>query len=275
MKVFKVNPLPFRSIHDPIHAYILGLLWADGYVKPPYQVSLTTTYPDADFFIPLFLKTGEWKHYSRQIKENWKKMCEIKTSNKELVTFLLANDYGSKSIVSAEKIVSQIPEHLQHYWLRGFFDGDGHIYTDNKGTHRMGFSGPYNQNWKHLQRYCDQFGVVGRIHKQHRKTGKSSVFMIYGKHQVIQFCDFMYKGYTQDKIGLNRKYEKLLQLKLTKEKNRFKGISEYKSGSLIGKWRAYTKGTTDFPPHHLGTFPTQKSALECVKKYYELNPDIR
>lgn len=272
MKTYKVNPTPFKNITDKMYAYILGLIWADGYVIPPYIVGLSTTYPDAEFFVPLFLKTGKWKYYDEQKRDNWKKSCQIKTSNRELVSFLVENDYTSKHYASADKILSHIPENLLRYWLRGFFDGDGHLYTDNKGSHRVSFSGPHDQEWDHLQLLCEKIGVNGIIHKEVRNTGSGSTFTIYGMYKSIKFCEYMYNGYPDDNLGLQRKYKKLTQLKTTEEKNRFKGICEYKSGPLKGKWRAYTSGANGIPPKHLGIFTNKENAMRSVEKFYYSHP---
>jgi len=271
MKTYKVESSQFTTNIIPIIAYILGLLWADGHVRPPYSVQLATTYPDAEYFIPLFQKTGDWKHYDKEFPEHktWKRACTIKTSNKILVNFLLEHDYKSKSQESADKILSIIPEHLQYYWIRGLFDGDGHIYTDNKGSHRISFASSYNQNWNYLETLCKTLNIEYNIHKEIRKNNKASgsVFTIYGMYRVIEFCNFMYNGFPHDQLGLQRKYNKLLELKATEERNRYKGICQRKNG----KWLAYTSCAEGNKWKSLGLHLTKEEALETVKNYYLTN----
>lgn len=269
--IYNVSSHQFINPKNPISIYILGLIWADGNIYPPYGINLATTYPDADCFIPLFLKTGKWKYYSRQPKnENWKKICQIKTTNKPLVNFLISHDYKSKSTASADKILSLIPNQLRHYWFRGLIDGDGCIKTNNKGSHGISISSSVNQNWTYLENLCKNLEIPYHISKEHRKTGNSSSFQIYGMYRVIKFCKYIYDGYPEDNIGLKRKYDKFLQLKSTEEKNRYRGISKMKSG----KWRAYTSGAKNIKPKSLGVFDTENEALNSVTSYYQIHPKI-
>lgn len=269
--VYNVYANQFISPKNPIIIYILGLLWADGHISPPYGICLSTTYPDADYFIPLFLKTGKWKSYSwKPYKNTWKPPCKISTSNRPLVEFLIKNDYKSKSQESADKILSIIPNHLKHYWFRGLLDGDGCIKTSNKGSHGVSFSSSINQNWYYLETLCKNLEIPYHISKEHRETGNSSSFQIYGIYRVIKFCEYIYNGYPKDNIGLKRKYDKFLQLKLTEEKNRYRGVSKMKSG----KWRAYTSGAQNLKPKSLGVFDTEDEASNSVNSYYQTHPKV-
>ncbi len=262
---YKVNFIQFIKISTPICAYILGLLWADGHICPPYEISLATTYPDAKYFISLFLKTGKWKYYSWQPKnKKWKKACQIKTTNLPFVNFLLENDYKSKSYESADKILSIIPQELKHYWFRGLLDGDGTIRTTDNGSHSISFSSSVNQNWNYLESLCKELNLEYHIIKEHRNGHAGSSFNVYGMYKTIKFCEYIYNGYPEDDIGLKRKYDKFLQLKTTEEKNRYKGVSEMKNK----KWRAYTSGAKGIKPKHLGIFFKKEDALKCIENFY-------
>ena len=271
MKNYKVSELQFINPESPISAYILGLLWADGYIKYPYTITLATTYPDAEYFIPLFLETGKWKHYKKIYKnKQWKTGCTIKTSNKLLLEFLEKNDYSSKSNESADRILSIISDNIKHYWFRGLLDGDGHIHTDNKGCHNISFSSTIDQNWSFLESLCIRLGIEYSIRYEKRNTGNSSRFYVYGKYKTLKLCDYIYRGYPADNIGLERKYNVFLQLKLTEEKNRYRGICLSKTG----KWRAYTSASKGRKPIGLGTFNSKEEALKTVEKFYQSHPKL-
>lgn len=268
---YKVPIQQFINPTNPEIVYILGLLWADGYVCLPYEISLSTTYPDADYFSSLFLKTGDWKIYSlKKYKSTWKTPCKIITSNFYLVNFLINNDYKSKSYESADKILSLIPENLKHYWFRGLLDGDGYIRTDNKGSHSISFSSSYEQNWNYLEELCKKLDIKYHISKFIGKSNKFSSFQVYGIYKTIKLCEFIYNNYENDKLGLKRKYEKFLQLKATEEKNRYKGVSKMKNG----KWRAYTSGAQHLKPKHLGIFNKKEDALATISEYYNSHAKI-
>lgn len=272
MKTYKVNSSQFTTNITPISSYILGLLWADGYVKYPYNVELATTYPDAEYFIPLFLKTGEWKHYDKEFPQHktWKKACTIKTSNKLFVNFLMTNDYIVKSQESADKILSIIPNKLHHYWFRGLLDGDGHIHTDNKGNHRISFSSSINQQWNYLESLCKKLNIHYHITRENRNGHSGSCFSVYGKYKSLTVCEYIYQGYPEDDIGLKRKHNKFLQLKETEKRNRYVGVCL----SKIGKWRAYTSAAKGNKPKSLGEFHFKEEALKAVGNFYSTQPKL-
>lgn len=271
MRLHAVNETQFIKPTTPLTVYILGLLWADGYIKHPYTITLATTYPDADYLIPLFLKTGKWKHYKKIYKnKRWKVGCTIKTSNKPLFDFLESHDYSSKSNESADKILSIIPNHLKHCWFRGLLDGDGHIHTDNSGCHNVSFSSTINQNWSFLELLCKKLEIEYSIRHEKRNTGNSSRFYVYGKHKTIKFCEFMYGGYSNDFIGLKRKHDKFLQLKETEKRNRYVGVCQ----SNTGKWRAYTSAAKGNKPKSLGEFHSKEEALKTVENFYSIQPKL-
>lgn len=275
LEKYKVNPNQFISEFTPISVYILGLIWADGHVsKNPKtrSISLATTYPDANTFIPLFLKTGNWSIYSYKHKNNptWKLTCQIVTSNKYINDFLLQHGYLSKNNNSADLILSKIPEKLHHYWFRGLFDGDGHLHTDKKGTHNLHISSTYDQNWNYIENMCKKLNIRYKILKRiNKKTQKSSSFYIFGMYRIIDFCNYIYNNYPEDNIGLKRKYDRFLELLKTEEKNRYTGVSFNKKHK---NWRAYTSGANNCIIKHLGCFLSKEEALNVVKNYYDINP---
>lgn len=113
----KVNPEQFFNIQTPEVAYILGLIWADGYVDIE-RISLSVVTKDMKDYIPIFLKTGNWNaSLSKQRVLNEQPQQKIRCYNKPLSLFLIENDYRIKSKSSPDKILSKIPKHLQHYFL--------------------------------------------------------------------------------------------------------------------------------------------------------------
>jgi len=273
---YNVNPRQFINPITIESAYILGLLWADGSIfrKGKHaNISLVTTYPDFLYINPLMLKTGKWRLYFRKSKlhPTWKERCDIVTSNRPLADFLIENDYKTKSQESADKILSIIPQKLKHYWFRGLLDGDGHIHTDNKGSHSVSFSSTFDQNWNYLEDICKSLNIKYVIKRRiSKKSHKQSNFSIYGMYKTIKFCEYIYNGYPEDDIGLKRKYDKFLQLKMTEEKNRYRGVSKMKNG----KWRAYTSAAIKLKPVGLGVFDTEEAALNAVKNYYQIHPKV-
>jgi len=123
---YNIHPQQFFDIKTPEVAYILGLLWADGYVSNIRSgiIAIAALEDDLETVKHIFLSTGKWNLNKRQLP-NRRPQMTIQTTNKPLTTFLANNDYIVKSIASADKILSKIPNELQHYWFRGLIDGDG------------------------------------------------------------------------------------------------------------------------------------------------------
>lgn len=267
---YKVHPTQFMEIKTPLCAYILGAIWADGHVRPPHDVSLTSTFPDADYMISLWMKTGEWRVYRRPgTQPNSKESCCIITTNRVLCDFLFKNNYVTKSIASACKILSLIPDHLKHYWFRGLFDGDGWCTVKTVG---VGIASSFNQDWTYMQKLCEQLKIeyaIERKEKQGKATfGRSSKFLIYGKRKSMVFLDYIYQGYDEDRIGLTRKHDKYLKIKEKCEKVKYTGVTINKHK----RWNASTSTAHGHKHEFIGSADTREGALEIVRKYYETHP---
>ncbi len=219
---YSVEPTQFYAANTPEVAYILGLLWADGYVlhkskngKLRNRVSITNQIEDFDIFSNILNKVGKWNITYRKQK-NRKEQGTAEISNRPLVEFLMLNDYTSKSTASACKILSTIPNHLKCYWFRGLFDGDGCIYFNPSGLHiNVTISSSHDQNWKYVENLFSDM-----LHDSHytikrtvRGNGNGySKIEITKRSTILNFLNYIYQNYDNDKIGLPRKYEKYLKV---------------------------------------------------------------
>lgn len=211
---YKVNPSIFIDPKTPEVCYVLGLLWADGYLsKRSKGIYLQCVKEDVDIFMPVFLKTGNWASNTRKIG-HWKRTVTINTHNERIHDFLSQNDYLSKSSSSACKILSIIPDHLKKYWFRGLIDGDGCFYINRKNNScaRVVISSSLYQDWTYLSNLFNSLGLTFTIAKINAKNGSSSLFQMCGKSKIKQFCDYLYDGYKDDLIGLPRKFESAMYI---------------------------------------------------------------
>jgi hypothetical protein len=219
---YSIEPTQFYAANTPEVAYILGLLWADGYVlhkskngKLRNRVSITNQIEDFHVFVKTLNKVGRWNVKIRS-PENRKEQGTAEISNRPLVEFLMKNDYTSKSTASACKILSTIPEHLKHYWFRGLFDGDGCIYFNPSGLHiKISIASSYNQDWKYVEDLFTNtlLDKSFRIKRNLRKNGNGySKIEVTKRSTILKFLDYIYSNYSTDQIGLPRKYEKYLKV---------------------------------------------------------------
>lgn len=204
----KVNHLLFSEPKFPEEIYLLGLIWADGYINTKNRnlVVIESKKVDLEKLIPIFKHSGDWNISSRK-RHNRSESLSIQTSNKRLTTFLIENDYDKKSLVSPDKILSKIPDNLKHYFFRGVIDGDGCFYSNIKNyCYQFSLAGSYEQDWLFFEKKCNDLGIQYGIARRTQKKSKNSIIRITNKKDIEKIGQYIYDGYPQDEIGLLRKY---------------------------------------------------------------------
>lgn len=213
---------PFIKNFIPESVYLLGLIWADGHVdKNTNRITVGLVTTDFKNIQTIFEKTGNW-NFKERFPENRRPITYAYVSNLTFKNYLFDNNYLSKSNVSANRILSAIPEDLKHYWWRGIFDGDGWLnYGD--GYH-FGICSSFNQNWDFAEELFGKLGIKYYISKREQNTGNSSEIDCSNYNGVKKFCEYIYQGQI---FGLKRKY------------NKFKNILNYYSAPRGKKPKIY------------------------------------
>lgn len=117
-------------------------------------------------------------------------------------------DYKSKSILSADKILSAIPEHLKMYFYRGVMDGDGYIGLKDGNGYQMTITGHYNQDWKYIEDIFQKYSIKYSIERKGKTNSSSSRISVFNYVDILKFLRYIYNGYESDAIGFSRKYRK-------------------------------------------------------------------
>jgi hypothetical protein len=210
-----INIRKVLNIETKEIAYVLGLLWADGWLHKTYNtVNCQLLKNDMQELIHIFNTFGEWKQYERLIHK--KIQMRLHLCNPVFSQFLKQNDYLQKSGTSPEKILEFIPDEFKNYWWRGYLDGDGCIYI-GKDKNTVTFTSTYNQDWTFFYKLAEKMNIkiTKRLVVRKTKDGKenrNSEISIMRKGDCKIFCDYVYKEYFLDNIGLSRKYSKYLTL---------------------------------------------------------------
>jgi hypothetical protein len=213
----------FEKIDNPIVAYFLGFLWADGWVNKRENINtflIKINSEDADYLKEILPNIGKFNIrgytvFDKRFNKNLNHTV-FECSEKMVKKFLVENDYLVKSEQSPKKILSKIPKQLKKYFLRGLFDGDGNFYINKKqGLYHFYLHGSLNQNYDVLEDYLNEGGIQYKITRKNTKKGKCSYLRIVGKSHVIKLGEAIYDGYHTDLIGFNRKYNKFLEIKNT------------------------------------------------------------
>ena len=197
-----ILPETFANVNTKEIAYVLGILWAEGWIQANSDYSVNIKMIEEDFIeiLPIFYTLGEWKQY-RYSPKNRKPTIQLRVSGKSLVDFFLTMNYQTKSNYPATKILSIIPESLKKYWWRGYFDGDGHIHSSH--PYRIQFTSSWDQDWSFLPNIPFHVYVTRGKHSY-------SKAMIWKKSEIIQFGTMIWKDW--DGIGLSRKYNEFSKL---------------------------------------------------------------
>jgi len=216
----------FITNFTPESSYILGLLWADGYVSASTnEIRISALKTDVEIYLPTFQKTGRWLDYWSDLTyptRNNKPQGTLVCSSLKLKEFLAEHSYKPHN-VSTTNIVSLIPKSLQHYWYRGYIDGDGcwtygqtsrilpsgniNRFTNRKFT----ITGPLHQDWTFFTHLLESLNVNYKINR-YNKTNKYSHLTVTGKENYLKLGNYTYQGYPDDQIGLPRKYQKYQEI---------------------------------------------------------------
>jgi hypothetical protein len=187
--------------------YLMGYLWADGYLYKNrlsgQKITLGIVENDAKHLNSIFNKTGKWLIYNRK-QPNRQPQQSFVCTHVELYNFLHSYNYNNRAI--GTNIVNIFPKKIQHYWFLGVFDGDGCWYYNKKQYLRqMSIAGCYDQNWDFITNKLDELNCNYKICRRTQGKNKNSIIRMSSKQDMYNFGCYIY----QDRnIGLKRKLDK-------------------------------------------------------------------
>jgi hypothetical protein len=205
----------FKNLSDE-EIYVLGFLWADGYLtckNRAFGIEIRTDdYEDICSIVKL---TGNWGTFIRQpSKKNGvtrKSRTIVTISNVDICNKLKSLDFDKKSYINPNKILDIIPEHKRYLFFRGYFDGDGCFYTTKK-VKQFAISSTYDQNWEHMMNLFNNIEIDSYkiVQKTSKLNHKHSIIRISSFKNVKKLSNYIYQNRLD--IGLKRKYDKVKDL---------------------------------------------------------------
>jgi hypothetical protein len=210
-----IDLAPILNIEKPEIAYLLGFIWADGHVNPR-QASLFIKLEDWLTIKPVAECIPGLKFSTRPARTRAAASGGFYTGHKGLISFLLEHDYALKSVCSPTKILSRIPDHLKHYWWRGYTDGDGHFHVGKAGRYAIVMAGSFTQDWKDSESLLTSLGITyqvvrrERLNHQSQKMNRDSIVKINNRQGFVSFGSYLYQGWETGAIGLSRKHTSYL-----------------------------------------------------------------
>jgi|GEM_PF-5162928 len=127
-----------------------------------------------------------------------------------------------------------IPEELFHHYLRGFWDGDGHIGTYANGEAKLTSTKHFCEGLK--QKLDKLLGINCQVTHDSRHNANWRYLRIAGRKQTKKFLEWMYKDAT---VYMERKYQKYLEVMKLSEEIEKPVIGQYDlKGNLIAMFRS-------------------------------------
>jgi len=203
----KVNENLFISDFTKESSYLLGFIWGDGYISnggTNKQIRIECVSDDINKLMPIMKKTGVWCFNKRKRINKKREVTIASTSNKELIEFLIKNNYKDKSNMTPEKIFNLIPSQYEKYFILGWIDADGCFYWNEKHKLRQFYlSGSFEQDWGVFEQILNQLDVQYKIIRVNNKT-KYSHIRVTGKLNINKLGNYIF----DDIIPFQRKYDK-------------------------------------------------------------------
>ncbi len=140
-------------------------------------------------------------------------MC-FTINNRIFIEYLVSLNFNKKSY-DYPFFIDDISYEMKRYFYLGLSDADGCFYSNNElYCYQYSISSTIDQNWKHMIDIFDYLDIKYNIRKSEniKKNGnihRHSVVVISNKGDVIKYGDYLYGDF----IGLNRKYNKYLEIK--------------------------------------------------------------
>lgn len=194
---YTFNEHYFDAIDNQDKAYFVGLLYADGYNNVRYN-TVTITLQESDKTV--LEKINDLIESNRPLKfvdkkrenPNWKNCYQLS----------LTSEYFSKrcielGIVARKSLILEFPDWLDkslyQHWLRGLFDGDGHI---SRKQYK------YNMSIISTEDVCNgikdilynEIGLNSRIYVSHELSKPTRTLMLTKKSDCKIFFDYIYNN---------------------------------------------------------------------------------
>jgi hypothetical protein len=198
----------FETIDTEEKAYWLGFIYADGnvFIKNGYRLTIGLQVQDYTHLLKfikaiqsnhqLYFYTGPTNNILVRLVINSKKLCE------DLIKLKCT---PCKSLTLKFPTEEQVPISLMRHFIRGYFDGDGCLYTNIKHKTNLSLVG----NFQFLTQYNDF--LYRNLNIPHRKIDKhtDNCYQVahHATNTVLLLANYLYKDAT---IYLDRKFDKYL-----------------------------------------------------------------
>lgn len=220
-KVRKINDDYFHNIDNPLKAYFLGFIYADGYLvfneeTRTYELGIEIQAQDKEILEKLnselggqniiYTKAGKKKIIDGNVCHS-KDSVVLRIYSKKIVTDLIS--HGVEPNKTQKNIYPYIEDKYFFDWLRGYIDGDGCYYISSKNLLTIHITCASKSVLEYVQSRLKEFNIETHIYSEKEKKHRLQCFK---KKDVDILINYLYPS-TQI-FCLSRKYYKITEYKL-------------------------------------------------------------
>ena len=135
-RIYRANDTFFDVINSEIKAYLLGFLYADGYLASDGRMGIRLKIDDIEIIklIKQYICPENPIEYSNNQNFKRRPQCSIRWKSKNMYNRLLNLGFCVDKTHTNSDIFKHIPINMKSHFIRGFTDGDGHISNYNLET---------------------------------------------------------------------------------------------------------------------------------------------
>lgn len=203
IRKYEINENFFENIDTEEKAYWLGFIYADGCVTKDHKYLIIELSGVDINHLKLFQSSIQSNH---QIKIKKNNIVRLSICNKKLVFDLIKlGCVPAKSLILQFPNEEQVPKHLLHHFIRGYFDGDGclSITTRTKNNRKT-----FVYDWHVLGTHNMLNNILEFLNFKNislKKNGKIFKLRAQSKKVVMCVLDILY---FDSCVFLKRKYLK-------------------------------------------------------------------
>lgn len=218
----------FTKIDSEIKAYLLGFYYGDGNMRKSSSIFISVSEEDMcvlelykEHISPTSHISVRPSRTNKRTGYTSKPMADVSICSKEICNSLVSYGMGPRKTYSGATDMSYIPDELIIHFIRGYFDSDGTVYS-NEVTHRRILRSSCeemiyrsrNYNWSiisygdktflHIQKWLlEKHGI--RCNIIHEKTRGAYLLIINRGDDFFKMRSILYDGAT---YFLKRKKDK-------------------------------------------------------------------
>ena len=194
----------FDVIDTEAKAYVLGFIAADGYVDDTNnRIVISLNVKDEDILAKILDKVNSNQKIKYFIKDGKYNHCKISLNSKKIVSSIIKRGVlPRKSLTMSGEVIDSIPKEFVRHFLRGYFEGDGHVTYGSKYASGIKYCVVIIGTLDFLTKTFKANCISNSLIKKYSSCGMYR-WVTSKRDHVDAFLTYIYKDST---IYLNRKY---------------------------------------------------------------------